>query len=608
MELKDKKYINNTKSLPGFFGGKIGQWFNSSPRIGTNSDGTPKYGNWTRGEILGNALPASIGFGVNMATVGDYDINSNDMLADAGMSNASIGGVGYRRYNALDYTGIHNEEHSQNLSNTVNLMGTGASTGAAIGSLAGPVGTAIGAVGGGIIGAIGGLFGGGKRHAEMRRQQRIAESKANIANAVNRSGAYTTYLQNDWLKNHGDTRQQSLYGAKDGKPSAYGEIDAPATAKVSNGEIIANKYEGTMYRVPGKKNNKDSELAYVRPSDTIVTNKYGLSDYVAATGDVETAEEIMKNKKLIKACNGKLPKFDEGWVPNLITSGLGMLGGLSQYMDARNQRVKKPNTYVANPYEQSALNDLAGLRVNTYSIMPEIYNQYAKATGAINSSGGLSGGQRTLARLSALNQTQQNTAKLLQAAQEQNNAYRANYAQAALNAGQADRQAMQQASQFDLDYYSKAHAARQQGMQMGMQNFLAQLQNYYANEFKRRQFNKMYGLYAESNQIEREKLNYLMGLAPSRFANPGADFDPGKASISTQNDIFDEQMRRYQNNFERDMKTRGFLYKPEEANAMQRLAHDQYIANAYNQAYRRLPIPDFSAMDNAIMRASRKRR
>jgi len=50
---------------------------------------------------------------------------------------------------------------------------------------------------------------------------------------------------------------------------------------VSNGEIIANKFTGEMFRVPGTPNNKDSKLAFIRPSDTIISNKYGLSDYVA---------------------------------------------------------------------------------------------------------------------------------------------------------------------------------------------------------------------------------------------------------------------------------------------------------------------------------------
>jgi len=50
-------------------------------------------------------------------------------------------------------------------------------------------------------------------------------------------------------------------------------------------------------------------------------------------------------------------------------------------------------------------------------------------------------------------------------------------------------------NQWDLDYYSKAHAARQQGMQMGLYNSLNQLQQYMANANKLRMFGDMKRLY-----------------------------------------------------------------------------------------------------------------
>lgn len=109
-----------------------------------------------------------------------------------------------------------------------------------------------------------------------------------------------------------------MYGFANGKStwSAAGSVGLGANARVSNGEIIANKYTGEMFRVPGLPNNKDGKLAFIRPSDTIISNKYGLSDYVASTGDLEGGEAmqgmIMKSlgKKGYK--NGKLPGFVNG--------------------------------------------------------------------------------------------------------------------------------------------------------------------------------------------------------------------------------------------------------------------------------------------------------
>jgi len=65
------------------------------------------------------------------------------------------------------------------------------------------------------------------------------------------------------------------------------------------------------------------------------------------------------------------------------------------------------------------------------------------------------------------------------------------------------------ASQFAEDMTAKAHAARQQGMQTGISNMLAQLQNYYANEFKHNQFNETLGLYRDQHELEKAKFNAM---------------------------------------------------------------------------------------------------
>lgn len=83
-----------------------------------------------------------------------------------------------------------------------------------------------------------------------------------------------------------------------------------------------------------------------------------------------------------------------------------------------------------------------------------------------------------------------------------------NYAQAAINAGQASRQARMAANQWDLDYYSKAHAARSKGIQTGIANTLAQVQSYISNDFTRRQFNKSIGLYEADQKLRQDELDW----------------------------------------------------------------------------------------------------
>jgi hypothetical protein len=77
----------------------------------------------------------------------------------------------------------------------------------------------------------------------------------------------------------------------------------------------------------------------------------------------------------------------------------------------------------------------------------------------------------------------------------QNNQYKGQYAQSLMNAGQAYAQRRQAANQYNEEYYARAHAARQQGIQMGMRNLLDQLQQYEANRFKKKQFDETMDLY-----------------------------------------------------------------------------------------------------------------
>jgi len=68
-----------------------------------------------------------------------------------------------------------------------------------------------------------------------------------------------------------------------------------------------------------------------------------------------------------------------------------------------------------------------------------------------------------------------------------------------LSAGAHDAQNRMAANQFDENYFAKSHASRQQGLQMGLYNLINSVQNYYANDFKRRQFNDTMDLYRSQN-------------------------------------------------------------------------------------------------------------
>lgn len=423
--------------------------------------------------------------------------------------------------------------------------------GAAAGSVFGPPGAFIG----GALGFVGSTIGSIISEGKQKKNERIVERHVNDLNNASMNGAITQAMQIDNNNRYGDMLGQSLFNHSyaNGKLPKYHEglVSGEANAKVSNGEFIAREVipgQFIGYRVPGLKNNKDGRLAHLEPEDYVISNKNGSSD-IAANGDIIGAINHMIATGNPSYKCGKLPGHAEGWLGNGIPAIFGSLASLGQYLDAKNSTPYRPNTYASNPYETQALTTLAGLRINPYPITRQLRNAEARTNRAIDIAGGLSGSQRTAARLANLNTTQNNISNLLSNIQQQNNAYRSKYAEAALQAGQQARTARMQANQWDLDYYSKAHAARNRGIQTGIANMLSQIQQYQANEFKRRQFNDTMDLY-RADQKQRNEQNAWMrnwyasqnasaqtrGIAP----NP-VKYDP----VNPYTPIAPEPVKRY---------------------------------------------------------------
>ena len=194
------------------------------------------------------------------------------------------------------------------------------------------------------------------------------------------------------------------------------------------------------------------------------------------------------------------------WSSNAIPMGLGALASISQYLQAKNQAIHTPDIYTGNPYEAAALEQMAKLRVDPYRAIQAVNQQAAQDRYNINRAGGLSGAQKYLANVAAGLGTQRNIADVIRKSQEINNQYIGKWAEAALSAGNASAQRRQQANQYNTEYAASAHAARQQGMQMGLRNFMDYIQQYAANEYKRRTGNGMLGLYQQKVDMDRENM------------------------------------------------------------------------------------------------------
>lgn len=600
MELKNRKYINNTGNLPGFADGK---GYNSATSLINSINPWVQLGAWAGGGV-------AEGLGAKKGT--------DEILTEGGVTNSSIGGINYQVQKGVDSNQFMKDYDKSTAASFLTNPFKGLTM----------------------------LFSRGSQKREMEKANQIAMNTTDF----NRSSALSDSLQQQYLQKNGSNDNQLLYAAEGKKPvaTAQGIKKAKPNAMTAPGEVIVSTKDGSVFENPGYASGKDVIPSIIRDSDAVLSSLHGGAQYFKNTGDLEGAlyiDQMGRNMKGYKC--GKKPKkhYVDGTFPNIqltkpkkpsflnqydldfdiprtaqiatsqkstesnadfpnkqlttkldkpnflnsydlnfnlpymaqtaipiseslkvgsimpqitnisrpkgglynfwdpvklktsninistdsrtndsnnssksefispwgnfaITT-LGSLAGLGQMIDAASQKPYKPNIYVPNKYERSALNTMAGLNVNPYSIMPHLYNNYGRTVGAINTSGGLSAGQRAAARMSAMNTTQQNIANTLQQIQHQNNQYKQGWAQAALTSGLNDAQRMMGANQYNEDYFAKSHAARQQGMQMGIYNLLNQLQQGYANDFKRVMGNNMLNQYMLNRQADQAAIKSL---------------------------------------------------------------------------------------------------
>ena len=457
-------------------------------------------------EQVAGIVPAAIAFGSDLYTSGRYNRSQDELLAREGQSQNNVGGIGYDEYNGVNMSSFNNEVKQENTQNILRTTGSGAALGAAAGSIIPGLGTVAGGLIGGAVGLVGGLFGSSRRSKEAERQARLANQTASIYNTFNRSGAASARLQLDALQRNGNTQNQ-LRGYHDGRGSDY----TGGFARLSNGEVLV-KGDQIIDRIPGLPNFKDGVTAYVGDAGVVSNHIVGgvrNSDYVMATGDVQGGlmRDMFWRKQHGKGYkNGKLPEFAEGYLGNLIPSGLGMLASVGQYLDASGQDLAASTTRVQNRYDRDALNRLAGLRINQYPIIDNLYGTQRIADSGVNMSG-LSGYQRAKVRLANLANTQKAISDAAINIQGQNNQYASALSNMEAQLGTQAAQRDLQGRMFDMERLDKAHAARQQGKQMGIYNFLNQLQSYYANEFKRRQFNDTMDLYRQQQNLDKARFD-----------------------------------------------------------------------------------------------------
>lgn len=471
-----------------------------------------------------NALPGAVSFMGQAFGASQYENTAADIMRDAGTTYHSVNGVGYQKYNDINEAQYMHDEHKGNVNNTLGLMASGATAGAAFG----PWGAAIG----GVVGLGAGLFGAGKRHAEARKTLALAQDNTMRSDMFSYAHAATQAGRADFRQKYRNYENMPLLGANG--IDTMGETNA--IVKPQEKKVTA---DGFGYHEGNGYSPVDNVAEHLEPGDKIITDKFGLAAMADPIIRIQQAlrAQIDKNKgnnhkiaenaakkalnetqeQLLAIADKQHQLREQGYLPpegtpdytgvahaasglewgNLLAGVTGGLVGLGQYLGAKGQRVKSPNTYVRNPYSQRAFDMLNGLRINSKPILDQIDREGANGRYRINTAGGLSGAQKYLANVAMVNNSQVAKANALANIQQQNNAYTSAAAQAYLTSGAQEAGNRIQTNQWDLDYYSKAHAARQQGMQMGLYNSLNNLQQYIANANKLAMFGNMYKLYAQ---------------------------------------------------------------------------------------------------------------
>lgn len=201
---------------------------------------------------------------------------------------------------------------------------------------------------------------------------------------------------------------------------------------------------------------------------------------------------------MIHAKCGILPKHAGGIDPSLIIGTFGQIGGIvPQMVRSYTAALPEQNAFVDNPYRNKIVTGLDKLRYDDAQIQRQIDQQYANTMNALNQSGGLNAAQKAAAGINAGIRfgTLRNNAAL-NGQQIRNQLAMQKYSTLGqLGAQYAQNASAARAQQFAT--YNAANAAKDNAINKGWANMANVFANAIADYNKNKQFEKMYGLYAE---------------------------------------------------------------------------------------------------------------
>lgn len=218
--------------------------------------------------------------------------------------------------------------------------------------------------------------------------------------------------------------------------------------------------------------------------------------------DVDISKELKNNpvKPVVpeyryKDNNDEYGPYKLNPYDSLYVNGVGALGAIGQAIDASGQRISTPNLYAANPYVRQALSGMASVKYDPYWVRQYMQQNNRNTAYRLNNQGGLTAGQRYMARVGAQLGMNEQFAKLDQNLQDINNKYKLSYYDALNRAGQAEQNARMTANQENYNAWAASNNAREQYRQMAYKNLMNYLTQAYNDYSDAKTYNGMRSLY-----------------------------------------------------------------------------------------------------------------
>lgn len=229
-------------------------------------------------------------------------------------------------------------------------------------------------------------------------------------------------------------------------------------------------------------------------------DKY-IDSTIRPVADVQAAIHGYNCGKDRRYAEGKMSAFSR-----MFPTIAGLTAGLGQLAHWGTNPIQYHSTYATNPYGTRALNELNQLRYNPYPDIQASQEAERRAAYANSQAGGMTGSQRYMGRIGLGIGAMRNAANVFSNAQQQNNNYRTQYANALLQEGNSIATRRQNANQHDWSDYVAAHGAKTRGIEQATANILGAINGGFQNEFKYRTWQDSLDIYRQQQQLDRERL------------------------------------------------------------------------------------------------------